>query len=369
MQAPYSIALAGGGTGGHLVPGLHILRRLVERGSAPGSVLWFGAGRAVEDRVLAGLDEAVAGARTERITLHLEPPGGGAPSLAGLLARTPGSVLAARRALRRHQSGLLLGLGGFTTLPAVLAARTLGIPVFLLEINAVPGRATRHLAPLATRVFHAWPSTLPADPGLRHLHVGPPLAPEFLGGPPTPALSRAARGGLGFDPDRPLVVVLGGSQGALGLNRFLREHAAVLVEEGVQVLHQCGPGRGAEGPAPAPGLRVVEYLDDVPRALSAATLVLSRGGASTLAELAALARPTLVVPYPHHADRHQERNARLLGEGVRIVPEESLDAGFAAELVRLASPSGDSERAAMERALAGKVPSDASERIARELAG
>src|SRR6185503_15078333 len=109
------------------------------------------------------------------------------------------------------------------------------------------------------------------------------------------------------------------------------------------------------------------YLDDVARVLDAATLVLCRGGASTLSEIAARARPALVVPYPHHRDRHQERNARALGAGVRVVPEESLAAALVPVLARLAGPDGRAEREAMERALVAALPSDGAARLADEL--
>jgi UDP-N-acetylglucosamine--N-acetylmuramyl-(pentapeptide) pyrophosphoryl-undecaprenol N-acetylglucosamine transferase len=365
------LALAGGGTGGHVVPGLHVLEHLVGAGPPPADVLWFGAGRPIEDRVLAGLDVLLAGVPHERVALSLEPPGGGAPSRVRLALRTLPSALRARRALRAHRSAVLVGLGGYTTLPAVLAARSLGLPVVLLEINAVAGRATRSLAPLATRVLHAWPSTVPPAPGTRHVLAGPPLAPAFRSGAPTEEEGRAARAALGLAPDRPLLLILGGSQGAAPLNRFGREHAARLVGAGLQVLHQTGPGRASEGvgpdASPGAGLRVVEYLDDVPAALAAATLVLSRGGASTLAEVAARGRPACVVPYPHHADRHQERNARLLGAGVRCVEEAALDGALAEELLRLAGPAGARERAEMTAALARAVPLDGSERLCATL--
>lgn len=362
------IALAGGGTGGHVVPGLHLLEHLIEGGSRPTDVLWFGAGRPIEERVFAGRADLLAQLELERIALDIEPPSGGAPSRARLLARTLPSTWAARRALRAHRSDVLIGLGGYTTLPAVLAARSLGIPVTLLEINAVAGKATRSLAPLARRVFHAWPTTLPGGrTSARHIHVGPPLPAAFASGEPTVEAARAARLALGFDPERPLLVLLGGSQGALALNRFAREHAADLTTHGLQVLHQVGPNRTDEGAAPVSGYRLVEYVDDVAQALAAATIVLTRGGASTVAEIAACARPALVVPYPHHADRHQERNARLLGDGVRIVPEEQLGSSFVEDLVQLASDAGASDRRAMASALRSAVPTDAGARIAADL--
>jgi UDP-N-acetylglucosamine--N-acetylmuramyl-(pentapeptide) pyrophosphoryl-undecaprenol N-acetylglucosamine transferase len=361
------VALAGGGTGGHIVPGLHLLSEESAR-TAIADVVWFQTGRAVEERVLAGLELRLGEIALSRVTLELEPEGGGAPSASRLASRTLPAVRVARRALASHQSEVLLGLGGFTSLPAVLAARSLGIPVALLEINASVGRATRWLAPFASRVLHAWRATLPPSPGPRHAWIGPPLAPAFAEGAPSDASALRSRAEEGFDAARPLLLVLGGSQGALGLNRFVAAHASLLAEHGAQILHQVGPGRMGEAGAPRAGYRAVEYVADVPRALRAATLVLCRGGASTLAELGALRRPAWVVPYPHHADQHQERNARELGAGVRIVQERSLDAGAARELARLLSPSGSGDRAAMAAALEGLVPLDASRRLLRELA-
>ncbi len=364
------LALAGGGTGGHVVPGLHLLEHLRAREAVPEDVLWFSAGRGVEQRVLAHLPERAGVLALERVVLTLEPEASGAPSWLRLVARTGPETRRAHAALARHQSEVLLALGGYTALPAVLAARALGIPVVLLEINSVSGKATRALAGLAERVVHAWPASVPrvrAGRASRHCCFGPPLAPAFrtpTGGEEESALARAR---LGWRPEQPLLLVLGGSQGAAGLNRFLAAQAPALVRGGLQVLHQTGPGRLGEGAAACAGYRALEYLDDVAGALDAATLVLCRGGASTLAEIAARARPALVVPYPHHRDRHQERNALALGAGVRVVPEERLDAALVTTLIRLAGPDGERERTAMSRALASAVPRDGVERLADEL--
>lgn len=367
------IALVGGGTGGHVVPGLHLLANL--RGSARlEDLLWLGAGRAAETRALEGLAELAFPAPVERVALPLEPDGGGAPSLAGLCLRTWPCVWTARAALRRHRTQALLGLGGFTCLPAVLAARSLGIPIGLLEINAVPGRATRRLSSFARAVFHAFPDSLPDGDGGRHVCTGPPLAPIFHAarGSSAADLEReraraAAVSELGLDPARPLLVVLGGSQGARALNRFVRSELDVLVGRGAQVLHQVGPGRLDEAAAPHAGYRAVEFVAPVERALRAATFALCRGGASTVAELGALGVPALIVPYPHHADRHQERNARALGHGALVVDERELGPQIAHELARLLGEEGRPQRAAMARALGGRVPHDAAARILAEL--
>lgn len=368
------VAFAGGGTGGHIVPGLHLVERLTSKpgeseAGTPGfeDLLWFTSGRAVEDRILSAFE---APCPWERVILELEPRGGGAPSKLRLSLGLPQSVMAARRALQSHGSQVLLGLGGFTALPVALAARSLGLPVAMLEINAVRGKATRALAPLVQRVFHAWESSLPSS-GVdeRHRLMGAPVSPSVTrigldGGD----RERAARE-LGFDPQRPLLVVLGGSQGAGSLNEYVSRHAEGWLADGLQILHQCGPGRRGEAPEDAEGMRVVEYLTPVAPGLEAATLLLCRGGASTLAEVAASRRPAVVVPYPHHADRHQEQNARQLRAGVEIVQEEDLDDAFAKKLVALTSAQGAERRARMSRALAEVAPVDAARAILQELAG
>ncbi|MFT7668772.1 MAG: UDP-N-acetylglucosamine--N-acetylmuramyl-(pentapeptide) pyrophosphoryl-undecaprenol N-acetylglucosamine transferase [Planctomycetota bacterium] len=363
------IAFAGGGTGGHIVPGIHLVERSCSSDrDAPqlSDLLWFTSGRSVEDRVFENFEPDCA---WQRVILPVEPPGGGAPSLLRLGTHTPQAVLAARRELKRHGTQVLLGLGGFTTLPAALAARSLGLPVGLLEINAARGKATRSLSPIVQRVFHAWRSTLPASGADHHdRHVGAPVSP---------AVARLGMNGceraqacrdLGFDPGRALLVVLGGSQGAGSLNSFISVHHAQLRSAGVQVLHQCGPNRRSELPADSDSFRVEEYFSPVASALEAATLVLCRGGASTLAEITAARIPAVVVPYPHHSDHHQELNARQLGEGVRIIPDDRLDELFAGDLVEFCSDGYKDRRMDMALALADIAPTDASLEILRDLA-
>ncbi|MEM8713301.1 MAG: glycosyltransferase [Planctomycetota bacterium] len=378
------LAIAGGGTGGHVVPGLHLLDHLqtaltTDGQSDAGSprtttplelddLLWFHSGRRAEDRCLAELDAHPSAPRLERIVLEIEPDGGGAPSLRRLSHRMIPAFLKARRSMIRHRSQVLLGLGGFTTAPAALAARSLGIPVVLLEINATAGKATRTLGPICQRVLHAWRETLPPGrEGSKHQLVGPPVAPHFVAPGDLGSSQREAKDDLGFDPDRPLLVVLGGSQGALGLNAFVRTNVSFLLGSGVQVLHQVGPGRRSEGAAELEGYCVVEYLDDVQLALVAADGVLCRGGASTLAEVGAVGTPAWVVPYPHHADGHQERNARQLDGGVRIIEEQDLDHGRCEELVRFLGPDGIHERERMRRHLRAAVPLNAAVRVWSEL--
>jgi UDP-N-acetylglucosamine--N-acetylmuramyl-(pentapeptide) pyrophosphoryl-undecaprenol N-acetylglucosamine transferase len=291
------------------------------------------------------------------VPLALEPKDGGAPTRAALAWRTGPAVMQARAELKRRRADVLLGLGGYTSLPAVLAARSLGLPVALLEVNARPGTATRWLGRLADVVLYVWPEDGLAEDAARPRRrcIGPPLGPRFLGGAPDAVARGAARAELGLDPGYPVLLVLGGSQGALSLNRFVRSHVQDFVGAGVQVVHQTGPGRG-DAAAAVTGYHPTEYIERVDRALTAATVVLCRGGASTLAEVAALRRPAFVVPYPHHKDRHQEHNARALGSGVRIVRDEALDARLCHELVRMCLPNAGGERRSMSDALERAVP-------------
>ncbi|MCY2960726.1 MAG: UDP-N-acetylglucosamine--N-acetylmuramyl-(pentapeptide) pyrophosphoryl-undecaprenol N-acetylglucosamine transferase [Planctomycetota bacterium] len=359
------VAFVGGGTGGHVVPGLHLLAAARATGRSPADLVWFTSGRPVEERVFGGAAALLADLSHERVVLPLERAGGGAPSRAQLVLRAPAAVVAARRALVAHKSHVLLGLGGFTSLPAVVAARGLGIPVALLEVNAVPGAATRWLGRISSRTLHGFASSASRSP--RNVHTGPPLPPEMTRGAPDATRVRAARASLGFDPDRPVLLVLGGSQGASALNGFVRANLSRLHAGGVQVLHQTGPGKLAEAAVPVEAYRAVEYLDPVRTALEAATVVLCRAGASTLCEVAALRIPAFVAPYPRAADDHQTRNALELGTGVRVVNDMELGAWTADAITRLASESGARDRSEMSAALERALPLDGAQRIWDEL--
>lgn len=343
------IALAGGGTGGHLVPALNLLAWGVAQ-ERIASLLWFVTGRAVEERVIGDLG-ARFGLPATLVDQSLEGRRA-APGRLQQLVGLPGAVARARRELARFRPHVVLGTGGFGSTPAVLAARSARLPVVLLEVNAVRGSAVRWLGPIADRVCHSLAGSLPqGGESTRHRHTGPPEPAEFAHPPQPPSMDGSGA------PRR--LLVLGGSQGAGALNRFVAASARALVEAGVEVVHQVGPNRLDEGAgAELAGYRAHEYLDDVPAQLLRATLVLCRGGASTLVEVAAARCPAVVVPYPHHADRHQWRNAAELGAGARIVDEARLarepDA-VRGELLALLGAGGDRERDRMGAALAGAI--------------
>ena len=310
------IVLAGGGTGGHLFPGLALAAELQGRGV---EVVGIGPGRDVEER-----------AGREWITV----PSPRLPRTPESIVRFPGDAWSAYREsadiLRGRRSDAVVGLGGYGSFFPGLAAATAGIPLFLLEQNAVPGRVTRLLARAARGVYAPW------DGVQGHLPKGTPV--RVLGNPVREAALRWGRDEAlrrwGFRSDLRTLLVMGGSQGALGLNRHVVEALRASTERKTfQVIHLAGPKMAAalKEAYGAAGIhaRVLDFLGEIGAAYAAADLVLARAGGTSIAEVTARGLPSVLVPYPYAADDHQEANARQLeGAGAAwIVPEAELDAG------------------------------------------
>jgi UDP-N-acetylglucosamine--N-acetylmuramyl-(pentapeptide) pyrophosphoryl-undecaprenol N-acetylglucosamine transferase len=221
---------------------------------------------------------------------------------------------------------MIVGFGGFTSAPLVLAAWMSGVPAALHESNRVPGLAIRTLGRLAERVY------LP--PGIRisgiraaaTRHVGLPVRREIVRLPQT-----SARHALGLDPNQRLLVVLGGSQGAASLNDWARSQLQMLAAEGIQVYVVTGLGKGDDGMVElktktgAPVRAVfTPFSDRMAELMSAADLVVSRAGAGTLAELIRCETPAILIPYPQAADDHQRANAAYFErQGGGIVVSQS----------------------------------------------
>ena len=305
---PRRVCLVSGGTGGHLMPALVLARSLQEAGQEP---LLITEGRDVErELVRRELPEVDA----------VEVPRSGRSPLAlpWWLLRATSS---ARGLLRRHGIGGVISTGGRASVPVAIAAKSLGLPVFLLEQNAVTGRANRWLLSLARRMYVGLPGAGQRHP--RGLFTGTPLRQGFG------RVDRGeARRSLGLGSDTPVVLVTGGSQGARVLNELVPQ-ALQHVRQKVQVLHLSGLGNDAqvrERYATA-GRDIVAHVRpvaaDMDRLFAAADLVVCRGGGTTVAELMAVGRAALIVPYPHHKDRQQLHNARVLERvGAAVICEE-----------------------------------------------
>jgi UDP-N-acetylglucosamine--N-acetylmuramyl-(pentapeptide) pyrophosphoryl-undecaprenol N-acetylglucosamine transferase len=317
--------------------------------SAGRQALVLTEGRAPERALLEGTG----------VVAHEVPVGGGL----GLPLRLLRATLACRQMLRRERVDLLIGTGGRACVPAAVAARSLGIPVCLLEQNAVLGRANRLLARFARRVWLGLPAKRPPQ---RSLVTGTPLRSDVG------RRDRArARADLGFDADTPVLLAFGGSQGAAALNAVVPAAVARLGRP-LQVVHLTGIDRDQEVRRAYDALAAVRAIvrplaKDMAMLYAAADLVVCRGGGGTLAELIAAGRPAVIVPYPHHRDRQQWHNGKVLERaGAGLVLEQSrCDADTLATV--LAMLLADPALQAMGERARGLVPRDACTKILDDL--
>ena len=298
------IVLAGGGTGGHLVPGLAVAEEL-RRNLPDARVVFIGTKRPVEEHMVprAGFElRTVDAPRTpERVWQWPAYP-----------FRLMASISRAKAALRELSPGVVVGLGGYGSVPVVLAAKKLGVPIALMEQNSVPGKANRLLSRWALEVYAQFESSRARfrNPD-RVLLLGNPLRDSITKG----SRERAAKR-FSLEPGRRTLLILGGSQGARTVNESVSLALGEFEQAGpVQIIHQTGSldFDRVQGRYKASGIRshVVAFLDDMPEALAAADLVISRAGATTLAEIAACGKPSVLVPYPFAAEDHQRLNAEV----------------------------------------------------------
>ncbi len=295
-------AIACGGTGGHLFPGMAVGERLFERGA---SVTLIVSAKEVDQRALSG-DHPFS-------VVTLPALGFSWGRAASFLAANWRSYRSVTAEFRAHPPLALLAMGGFTSAPPALAARRRGCPVYLHEGNAIPGRANRWLARIARRVYVYFPEAGSRLPTREVRVVGMPVRRDFGG-----ADAAACRMALGLDSKRPVLLVTGGSQGASGINDALIAALPGLAREmpNLQFLHLTGPRDEARVRAAyeTSGRRAVvrAFLTEMDLALGAADAVVTRAGASSAAEIAAVRIPALLIPYPFATDRHQDANALAL---------------------------------------------------------
>lgn len=345
------VVLAGGGTAGHIEPALNLADALRRRDPGIG-ITALGTTKGLEGRLVParGYDLRMIPA----VPLPRRP----SKDLVTLPGRVRGALTQTLAILDDVAADVVVGFGGYVALPAYLAARRRGTPLVIHEANARPGLANRVGARFTPHVAEAVEGTLP-----HATRLGIPLR-AAIATLDRQAVRPQARAELGLDPDRPTLLVFGGSQGARRINAAVAEALPGLLDLGLQVLHSVGQANLAEVTAADPHYHPVAYLDRMDLAYSAADLVVCRSGAMTCAELAAVGLPALYVPFPIGNGEQRLNALPVVGAGGGLlVADEELDATTL--LNDVSALVGDPERLERmgQRAAAHGVR-DADERLA-----
>ena len=352
------VVITGGGTGGHLFPALAV-HAVLSAQRPEAQVLFIGAAGGVESTILPRLGHAFRGLRVHKIK------GKGRRGQLAALFLLPLAVRQAIRLLREFGAQVVLGVGGYASFPAVLAARLLGIPAVIHEQNAHPGLANRWLGRMASAVAVSFEAAAAFFPAVRVTVTGNPVRAEIRPGDTVEARRR-----LLLTPGRFTVLVFGGSQGAHRINLGTMEALPRLAGQRgrIQFLHGTGEGDLArvrrayeEGGFQA---RVEAFIQDMAMAYAAADFVIARAGASTIFELAAVGKPALLVPYPYAANDHQRLNAEVMvtAGAAWTVPDRYCDGQRIAASVQAALERPE-VLARMGEQARGLARPDAAERI------
>jgi len=354
-----SIVIAGGGTGGHVFPGVAVAEE-VRRRNPDAKVAFVGTTRGLEARIIPALGYALETITVSRLK------GGGLWSKVKGLFRLPIAIFQSWKILRRWKPDVVLGVGGYASGPVLIASWLTFRKTAVQEQNATPGLTNRWLGKFVKRVLLGFADAAARFPSKKTVFTGNPIRAALAARLVTRAPS--ADGALS-------VLVFGGSQGA----QFINERVPALLttlgaKHMLRVTHQTGVNDVAATAeryaAMADRVAVVPFIDDMPSAYSTADLAICRAGALTIAELTAVGLPSLLVPFPFAADNHQEANARVLeaAGAARVATQAAWDgAAIGAWLEQLASDRDT--LAAMARAAAGLGRVDAAERVVDELEG
>jgi UDP-N-acetylglucosamine--N-acetylmuramyl-(pentapeptide) pyrophosphoryl-undecaprenol N-acetylglucosamine transferase len=349
--------IAGGGTGGHLFPALAVGEVLLERGH---EVIIFISEKDVDALAIKDRTEF----RFEKLP-SIGMPKLFSPAILGFLKRFNDSLAPCRRLYRKFQPHAVLGMGGFTSTAPILAGRMRKIPTFVHESNAIPGKANRLNARMTDAVLLGFEDCARYFPHSRCQVTGTPIRKSLTRRVPR----EEALAAFGLSPERKTLLVMGGSQGAHGINEAAIKALPLLKDLPVQVIHLTGPNddqvaaanyRREEIPA-----HVAAFCHQMEMAYSAADLALSRSGAASLSELSHYGIPSLLIPYPFAAENHQALNAAIFSrQDAAIVVEQgqvSVEL-FAREIGALLR---DAERLAkMSRAARALAPENAAECVA-----
>lgn len=341
MSLEMPVLILAGGTGGHIFPGIAVADALRTR-HVP--VLWLGSSHGLENRLVPA-----AGITLETLSIT-GLRGKGARALLSAPWRLLRATLQARALLRKHRPRAAISFGGFAAGPGGLAARWLGIPLYVHEQNRVPGLTNRVLARIARQIFTGFPDVFSERAGV---WTGNPVRKSISDLPPPDQRFKQPKRALNL-------LVIGGSQGAMALNHAVPAALAKLEDLSINVRHQCGASMLEPARAQYQSQHVIAeveaFFDDMAAAYAWADLVICRSGALTVAELCAVGIASILVPFPAAVDDHQTANAQfLVSAGAAILmPQSTLNAdSLSAQLRALAlAPNQRMEMALAARALA-----------------
>lgn len=300
------VVISGGGTGGHIFPALSIADALRRRLDA--DILFVGAENRMEmTRVpeagyeIIGLP--VAGFDRKRLWRNIS-----------VLFKLFRSLRKSRKIISDFKPDIAIGVGGYASGPTLKAAQRAGIPTLLQEQNSYAGVTNKLLGEKAGKICVAYDGMERFFPADRIVKTGNPIRKALLSYSKS---VKEAREAFGLDPERPVLLVVGGSLGALTLNESMEKGIKRIADKGIQVIWQTGKNFGDRGPGAARGIKgvvVTPFISDMSSAYRAADLVVGRAGAGSISELQALGKPVILVPSPNVAEDHQTHNARALSE-------------------------------------------------------
>lgn len=314
-ESSLRLVIAGGGTGGHLFPGVAVAEELLRRDNAA-EVTFVGTERGIEARVIPELG------------MHLELIGASGLKTVGMLGaikgalRIPGSLWQSRKLLKRLRPQVVIGVGGYASGPVVLMARLMRIPTAILEQNSIPGLTNKILGRIARRIFLSFAHSQSFFSKKKSELVGNPSRRQIL-----EALAQSQRQ---QSSSALRVFIFGGSQGAVAVNELASKALAILKQKGIEpeIVHQTGKAdleatqkRYAEAGVVAD---CRAFITDMASEYRNADVIISRAGATTIAELGIVGLPAILIPYPYAANNHQELNAEEMVEaGAAIMFRQS----------------------------------------------
>lgn len=329
-QKPSSlhVLIACGGTGGHLFPGIAVAEELLARGHS--STLLIS-----EKQI-----DAIASAGSSHLRFEKLPsrpmPKPWSPKIFGFIGDFIKARGITKRLIRETDASCVLGMGGFTSTAPLVAGKSCKLLTLIHESNAIPGRANRLNARFSNHALVGWEACRKYFPEDKVIVTGTPVRPAMLDLPD----KTAARERFGLDPDRFTLLVMGGSQGARGINSAVCDMLSQFKPDEMQILHISGPGdeelvQSAYDKSDILA-HVVPFLTDFEWAYAAADLTVCRSGASSLTEMSVIGLPGILIPYPHAADDHQAKNAAVFADAQAsvILPQSELNGESLAASVR-----------------------------------